>query len=64
MSEAGRVRRKWTNRIMLILCGCAVGLCILILALIVGYTVAKGANYLNVDFLTHTSKPVERSAEV
>jgi phosphate transport system permease protein len=58
MSEAGRVRRKWTNRIMLILCGCAVGLCILILALIVGYTVAKGANYLNVDFLTHTSKPV------
>jgi phosphate transport system permease protein len=43
---------------MLILCGCAVGLCILILALIVGYTVAKGANYLNVDFLTHTSKPV------
>jgi phosphate transport system permease protein len=58
MSEVGRVRRKWTNRIMLILCGCAVGLCILILALIVGYTVAKGANYLNVDFLTHTSKPV------
>jgi len=58
MPEAGRVRRKWTNRIMLILCGCAVGLCILILALIVGYTVAKGANYLNVDFLTHTSKPV------
>jgi phosphate transport system permease protein len=58
MSEGGQMRRKWTNRIMLILCGCAAGLCIIILALIVGYTVAKGANYLNVDFLVNTSKPV------
>ncbi|MHB8085609.1 MAG: phosphate ABC transporter permease PstA [Dehalococcoidia bacterium] len=58
MSDGGQIRRKWTNRIMLILCGCAAGICVLILALIVGYTIANGISYLNLDFLTHASKPV------
>jgi phosphate transport system permease protein len=42
---------------MLILCGCAAALCILILGLIVGHTIANGINYLNIDFLTHQSAP-------
>lgn len=42
---------------MLILCGCAAVLCVVVLGLIVGHTIANGVSYLNIDFLTHQSKP-------
>jgi len=43
---------------MLSLCGCAAGLGILILALILGYTLARGIAFFNLDFLTQAAKPV------
>jgi len=56
-SERGYGRRKWLNRLMLILCAVAAGLGILILALILGYTLAHGVSALNLDFLTQAAKP-------
>src|SRR4030042_5603435 len=56
-SERGYLRRKWFNRIMLILSGVAAGLAILVLALIMGYTLANGIAFLNPDFLTQAAKP-------
>jgi len=58
MSERGYLRRKWYNQVMLGLSGFAAGLGILILALILGYTLAQGVAYINLDFLTHAAKPV------
>ena len=58
MSERGYWRRKWFNRLMLFLCSGAAGLGILILALILGYTLAHGIAALNLDFLTQAAKPV------
>ena len=58
MSERVYWRRKWFNRIMLGLCSGAAGLGILILALILGYTLAHGISALNLDFLTQAAKPV------
>jgi phosphate transport system permease protein len=43
---------------MLMLCGIAAGIAILILALILGYTMANGLAYLNLDFFTQAAKPV------
>lgn len=43
---------------MLGLCGFAAGLSILILALILGYILANGISYMNLDFLTQAAKPV------
>ncbi len=43
---------------MLGLCGLGAGLSILILALILGYTIIKGASYLNIDFVINAAKPV------
>ncbi len=57
MHESGYIRRKLFNRTMLILCGCAAVLCVVVLGLIVGHTIANGVSYLNIDFLTHQSKP-------
>lgn len=57
MPEHGYSRRKWSNRVMLGLSGCAAGLAILILAIILGYTLAHGISYINLDFLTHAAKP-------
>jgi phosphate transport system permease protein len=58
MSERGYLRRKWFNRVMLGLSSGAAGLGILILALILGYTLAHGIASLNLDFLTQAAKPV------
>jgi phosphate transport system permease protein len=58
MSEHGYSRRKWSNRIVLILSGIAAGLAILILVLILGYTLVRGASALNLDFFTQGAKPV------
>ena len=58
MSERGYQQRKWFNRVMLGLCSGAAGLGILILALILGYTLANGISALNLDFLTQAAKPV------
>jgi phosphate transport system permease protein len=58
MLERGYLQRKWFNRVMLSLSGGAAGLGILILALILGYTLAHGIAFLNLDFLTQAAKPV------
>ncbi len=58
MSEHRYQQRKWFNRIMLGLCSSAADVGILILALILGYTLAQGISALNLDFLTQAAKPV------
>jgi phosphate transport system permease protein len=58
MPESAYLRRKWINRLMLGLSTAAAGLCILILAIILGYTLARGIDFLNLDFLTQAAKPV------
>ena len=58
MFDRAYSRRKWSNTIMLGLCGIAAGLGILILALILGYTLVRGITALNIDFLTQAAKPV------
>jgi phosphate transport system permease protein len=58
MSEHGYSRRKWANRVMLILSTCAAGLAIMVLVLILGYTLVRGISALNLDFLIHAAKPV------
>lgn len=57
MSERGYWRRRWLNRLMLSLSIVAAGIGILMLALILGYTLAHGITYLNLDFLTQAAKP-------
>jgi phosphate transport system permease protein len=58
MAEPGYLRRKWSNRLMLVLSSGAAGLGILILTIIMGYTLVHGIAYLNLDFLTQAAKPV------
>jgi phosphate transport system permease protein len=58
MPEQGYSRRKWTNRIMLGLGAIAAGLAIMVLVLILGYTVVRGASALSLDFLIQGSAPV------
>jgi phosphate transport system permease protein len=50
--------RRWTNRLILGLCGVAVGIAIALLLLILGYTLFRGISYINLDFLTQAAKPV------
>lgn len=57
-SGSGYLRRKLFNRFMIGISGCAAGLGILILALILGYTLAQGISALNLSFLTEAAKPV------
>jgi phosphate transport system permease protein len=57
MPESSYLRRKWFNRMMLGLSGVAAGIGIAMLALILGYTLAKGIAYLNLDLLTQAAKP-------
>jgi phosphate transport system permease protein len=57
MAERGYSRRKWSNRLMLSLSSLAAGLAILVLVLILGYTLARGASALNLNFLTQAAKP-------
>jgi phosphate transport system permease protein len=52
------LRRKLTNRVMTGLCGLATLAAVGILLLVVGYTMVKGAAYLNLDFLTQTGRPL------
>jgi phosphate transport system permease protein len=58
MTEPGYTRRKLVSSTMLGLCTAAVGLVIIILALILGYTLVKGISYLNLDLITHAAKPM------
>lgn len=58
MSERVYLRRRLINRLMSGLCIAAAGLAILVLALILGYTLARGIAFLNLDFLTQAAKPV------
>ena len=58
MSERVYLRRKWLNRIMLGLCSIAAAAAIIILALILGYTLARGIAAMNLNFLTNAAKPV------
>jgi phosphate transport system permease protein len=43
---------------MLVLCGVAAAVAIILLALILGYTLVHGITYMNLDFLTQAAKPV------
>jgi phosphate transport system permease protein len=58
LNERGHARRKWINRIMLVLSGTAAAIAIVILALILGYALIKGISYLNLTLLTQAAKPV------
>ncbi len=57
----GYLQRRWFNRLMLVLCGCAAAITIIFLALILGYTFINGITYFNLDFITQASKPVGES---
>ena len=57
----GYLRRRWFNRLMLVLCGCAAAITIIFLVLILGYTFINGITYFNLDFITQASKPVGES---
>ncbi len=57
MAENSYLRRKWFNRMMLGLSGIAAGVGIAMLALILGYTLAHGIAYLNLDLIANTAKP-------
>lgn len=54
----GYLRRRWLNRLMLVMCGCAAAVTIIFLVLILGYTLVNGISYLNLDFITQPAKPV------
>jgi phosphate transport system permease protein len=58
MPEHGYLQRKCINWLMLGLSSAAAGLAILILALILGYTLAHGIAFMNLDFLTQAATPV------
>jgi phosphate transport system permease protein len=58
VSESSYSRRKWANRIVLGLSGVAAGLAIMVLVLIIGYALVRGASALNLDFLIQGAKPV------
>ena len=58
LNERGHSRRKWLNRVMLVLCGTATAIAMLMLALILGYALIRGISYLNLTILTQAAKPV------
>jgi phosphate transport system permease protein len=57
VSQSGHIRRKWTNGFMLSATGLAAAVGIALLALILGYTLAHGISYLNLDILTNKAVP-------
>jgi phosphate transport system permease protein len=57
-SESAQMRRKWSSRLMLGLCGAAAVLCIILLVLILGYILVQGISSMNLTFLTEPAKPV------
>jgi len=58
MSGNSHLRRKWVNRVMLVLSGCGAGLAIMVLGVILGYILVHGISYINLGFLTHAATPV------
>jgi len=54
----GYIARRQLSRVMLVLCGCATGIVIIVLVLILGYTLVNGISYLSLDFITQPAKPV------
>jgi phosphate transport system permease protein len=57
MLQRGYNRRRWTNRLMLVLSSAAAGVAIAVLVLILGYTLFHGIAALNLNFLIQASKP-------
>jgi phosphate transport system permease protein len=57
MNAIAHRRRKWTNTVMLALCTTAALLAVGVLALILGFIVVNGINYINFDFFTQLPKP-------
>jgi phosphate transport system permease protein len=45
-------RRSFVSRVMLCICGAALGLCVAVLAWIIYLLISKGISYISVDFLT------------
>ena len=58
LQEHGQVRRKFINQPMLVLCGTAAAIAILVLVLILGYTLFKGISYINLNILIQAAKPM------
>jgi phosphate transport system permease protein len=54
----GNLRRRWLNRLMLVICGFAAAIVVGFLVLILGYTIINGVSYFNLDFITQAAKPV------
>jgi phosphate transport system permease protein len=54
-------RRKLVSRIFEVLCGLAVVVALIPLAMILFYVIKEGAGSLNLDFFTHMPKPVGES---
>lgn len=57
MNASIQNRRKVTNWIMIGLSGIAALIGMALLALILGYTIIKGLNFINIGFLTHAALP-------
>jgi len=57
LAEQGYQRRKWSSRLMLGLCALGAAVAISMLALILGYIIAHGVSYLNLDLFTEASRP-------
>jgi phosphate transport system permease protein len=57
VADIGYKRRKYFNLLMLSASGIAAGISILMLALILGYTLANGISLLNLNLLTQVAKP-------
>lgn len=52
------LRRRWLSAVMVTLCGAAVLLALVPVAMILFFVVAKGIGAINLDFFTHLPKPV------
>ncbi len=57
-ANTSNLRRKWMSGLMLAFCGLAAAICVLILAVILGYILVHGISFINLDFITQASRPV------
>lgn len=57
MEQPRYTARKWFNRVMLGLSALGAGLAILIVCLMLGYILAHGLSFINLDFLTSSAVP-------
>jgi phosphate transport system permease protein len=55
------LRRRWLSALMVTLCGAAVLLALVPVAMILFFVVAKGIGAINLEFFTHLPKPVGES---